>query len=284
MTDKRPAGGGARLDPGAKLLLERYPGHVLRAARPDAVITKPLEKEVLTAQLTPDGVFLGREGKRRVVHQVEFLAEPSSRVGREVARRACTLWVTLRKPVRVSLFYLHPAKDGRAPPREYALPLDEASVPVRFRVVAVWRDLDARGTLARPCLGLLPLVGLMKGHSLNAIRRAAALIRKLAPSAAVKADLMAALYLLSGHHYPPGSLRDMIPKEVLMQSSTYLEAVELGKREGKREGKLEGKLEGERTGLLLIARARLSAKLLAEVEAIEDLDELRARLLELLRA
>jgi hypothetical protein len=149
------------------------------------------------------------------------------------------LFWALGRPVLSTVFYLHPAADARRPRARYTLPVGEDPAPLRFREVAFWRDLDALSVLARPVLGLLPFVGLMKNGDLEQVRLGSAAITRLAPSPEVSAELQASLYLLCGYRFPRGDLLGIISKEALMESVTYRATLEEGHKEGHKEGRLE---------------------------------------------
>src|SRR5690606_32588084 len=116
----------AELDRAGKVLLRRRPAELVRLAHPGVRSLKPVPAEVVTANALADGVFGAREGRRRVLHLVELIAEPSSRAAREVVRRACALFAAFGCPVRITVLYLHAARDGRRAASSYALPLGGA--------------------------------------------------------------------------------------------------------------------------------------------------------------
>ena len=227
------------LDRGGKLLLQRRPVEILRLTHPHVRRVRPVGGEVVTANVVADGAFLAREGGRDVVHQVEWVAEPGSQVAQRIARRTCGLFAAFARPVRVSVIYLHAAKDGRRPAAACDLPLGASRARVELRSLRVWADLSAPEELsrARPVLGWLPLVGLMKDTSLGCVARAAEAIRRRARSDAESADLQAALHLLSERRFTRRGLRDIISVEVLMESSLWREAEKKGKKEGERRAR-----------------------------------------------
>lgn len=158
------------LDHGAKLALRADPlgviGHVLAGV----TAASPWPQETISAQRTVDGSYQATiDGAPAVVH-VEFEAEPSSDSGARAVEHALVLYVALRRRVRVVVFYLHPASDGRRPLDRHALPIGEEPAAIVFRPVALW-DLDPEVALDGP-VGLLPFVPLMRDASLGQVRRA----------------------------------------------------------------------------------------------------------------
>jgi len=246
-------------DRGAKIVLQRRHRELLQAIRPELRDPRPLEKEVVAAQATADGVYTDTDpAGRPVVHQVEFLAEPGSH-GPDLLRRAHALAAVYGRPVRITCVYMHPAKDGREPPRSHPAELGEARQDVELHVVCLWRDFDAEVTLTDARLGLLPFVGLMAGGSLRRVARAAATIRRLAADMAEEDALLAALYLLSGHRFTDDQVRGILNEEQLMQSQTYNAMIARARRR-----------DVER-----VLRARfvvLPEALVARLEAVEDGD------------
>ncbi len=256
----------AELDRAGKVLLRRRPAELVRLAHPDVRSLEPVPAEVVTANALADGVFVAREGRRRVLHQVELIAEPSSRAAREVVRRACALFAAFGRPVRITVLYLHAARDGRRAASAYALPLGGAGAPVRIElaIVRVWEDLSAEAELSRraPILGRLPLIGLMRDATASSIRRATALIRRHAASEDEAADLLAVLFLTSERRFTPRRLRAMMATEELMAKSWLLREAE---RRGTKAGKELGKKLGEERGKKLGERDARRAVLLQQL-------------------
>jgi hypothetical protein len=52
----------------------------------------------------------------------------------------------------------------------------------------------------------------------------------------LRADVLTALYLLSGHRFPEGAILGIIRQEELMESATYRATIERGRAQGRVEG------------------------------------------------
>jgi hypothetical protein len=209
-----------KLDHGAKLALRADPlgiiGHVLSGV----TAASAWPQETISAQRTVDGSYQATiDGVPAVVH-VEFEAEPSSDSGARAAEHALVLYVALRRRVRVVVFYLHRASDGRRPLDRHTLPIGEEPAAIVFRPVAL-REQDPEGALTGP-VGLLPFVPLMRDASLGQVKRAVERIGA-APGLddRTRSDLVAATHLLGTYHFPPAALAANIPREALMQSPGY---------------------------------------------------------------
>lgn len=227
----RPVQGGpaelhmGELDHGAKLALRADPQGLLGDFVPGLTVVRPFPQETLSAMRTVDGTYevLLPDGRPALVH-VEFEAEPTSTIAGRAMRAACTLHVAREVPVRVVVFYLHPAADGRRPLEEHLLPIGEAPVPVRFVAVPVW-ELAPEDMLAGS-VGQAPFVTLAAEASLDHVRRA---VQKIgaAPGLSEKTrdELVVATHFLGSYRFPDGGVSAIIPTEVLMQSPAYQQLV-----------------------------------------------------------
>lgn len=208
------------LDHGAKLALRADPEGVIGRFLPGVTKAGPLPQETISAQRTVDGSYAATVDGREIVVHVEFEAEPTSSIGERAAQAACALFVATRRRVRVLLFYLHEAKDGRLPLDRFELPIGEEPAELVFRPVRLWQQ-DPEAALAGP-VGWLPFVPLMRDASLGHVQRAVDEIGR-APGLdeRTRHDLIAATHLLGTYHFARAALAAIIPREVLMQSPGY---------------------------------------------------------------
>jgi hypothetical protein len=213
------------LDHGAKLALRADPQGLLGDFVPGLTVVRPFPQERVSAMRTVDGTYevVLPDGRPALAH-VEFEAEPTSSIAGRAMRAACTLHVAEELPVRVVVFYLHAAADGRRPLAEHVLPIGEDSVRVRFVAVAVW-ELDPEAVLAGS-IGQAPFVTLSEDATLDHVRRAVDKIGA-APGLSEKTrdELVVATHFLGSYRFPDGGVSAIIPREVLMQSPAYQQLV-----------------------------------------------------------
>lgn len=216
----------AELDHGAKLALHIDPQGVISLGLPGAIVDGPLPAEAISAQRTVDAAFEATfaDGTHGILH-VEFEAQPSSDSGTRAARAACALHIATERRVRVVVFYLHPAADGRRPPDRCVLPIGEEPVPITFQARPLW-EVDPEVVLGASITGLLPFVPLMRDATLEHVRRTARQILALELPEAARADLAAACLFLARLHFPREQLAGIIPREVLMKSPAYQDLIE----------------------------------------------------------
>ena len=79
-----------------------------------------------------------------------------------------------------------------------------------------------------------------------------------------------------------GTIQSTPAEQLTIRARIRAEALQEGQQKGHREGLQKGHQEGHREALLRVARFRLDDAAVTELEAIEDLATLEARLLELL--
>jgi hypothetical protein len=123
--------------------LQRCPQDLVGWAFPGGTFERSAPQEVVSAQMTADGVLLGSLHGVPCVFQFEFEAEPSSASASEVARRAVGLFCAFGLPVRTTIVYLHPSADGRRPRATARIDVGERPVSLTFRSIALWRDVRA---------------------------------------------------------------------------------------------------------------------------------------------
>ncbi len=249
----------ADLDLGGKVILQTRPADLVRLVAPGfRRRLHPLNAEVVKAVAIADGVFSAGRGAEMELYQLEFVAAPGSRTGRDVLRRACLLFAAHLRPVHIVVVYMHPAADDRRGPEAFHLPIGRAPVPVELEVVRLWEDLDAAEVLQRPRppLGLLPLVGLMRGATLGAVARAAAAICKHARTSGQRADLLAALRLLSAWAFNDRELNGIITLEAIMKASPTVKSI---LEQARAQAAAEGRAEGQRELLLRQLHVRFRA-------------------------
>jgi predicted transposase YdaD len=109
----------------------------------------------------------------------------------------------------------------------------------RFDVVRLW-EMDPE-RLLRLGPGAAALVGAAEKTTLPLLKRAARKIQR-ETEGVVQSDLLFILQALSPRRYTARKLA--IPKETIMASSLWAEAVRAGRKEGREKGREEGRLEG----------------------------------------
>lgn len=146
-----------------------------------------------------------------------------------MSRAACALFVAHGRPVRPIIYYLHRARDGRRPKSTHALPIGSRPAKLRFEHLAWWK-VRPQEVLATGSAGVLPFVVFTRGATIDHIRQAAETIGRLPISLEQRCDANAALYMLATtrEQFPIDLLGVMIPKEMLMKSAGFLEAMRLG--------------------------------------------------------
>jgi hypothetical protein len=113
----------------------------------------------------------------------------------------------------------------------------------RFDVVRLW-EMDPE-RLLRLGPGAAALVGAAEKTTLPLLKRAARKIQR-ETEGVVRSDLLFILQALSPRRYTARKLA--IPKETIMASSLWAEAVREGRKEGREKGRQEGRREGRRAG------------------------------------
>lgn len=268
------------LDRGAKFVLQNFPEDLLRVAFPGVEPGEPIGTEVVSAQVLSDRAFVGQGPDGEVVLHVEFEAEPTSDVGHRVSRTACGLYFATGVPVLTTIVYMHAAADRRRPKAIYRLPVGARHVELTFNALVLWEDLVATQVVAEARPGLLPFAGLAKGARLETIRAAVSAIAELAYPKDLRADLLNALYLLSGHHFTSKELIAMISEEALMQSKTYQATAEKFLKQGREEAREEGRIAQRRilVGCFSVLLGRPAEWVRAQIDEApaQALDELAA--------
>ncbi len=222
------------LDHGAKLALRIDPVSILRLGLPEADDVRPFPGEVVSAQRTADGAFLVTIDGEQVAVHVEMEAEPTSDVGQRVARAACALYAAHGRPVRPVVFYLHESADRRRPKDSVVLRIGDKPCRLQFPRVAMW-EVDPEVALASGAVGLLAFVGLMRGATLDHVRRASRGLDLAALERPARADMQAALFFLSGARFDRTALTAIMRGEAIMvTSSTYQWVVQTGYVKGVR--------------------------------------------------
>jgi predicted transposase YdaD len=113
----------------------------------------------------------------------------------------------------------------------------------RFDVVRLW-ELDPERTL-RLGPGAAALIGAAETTTLPLLKRAARKIQR-ETEGVVQSDLLFILQALSPRRYTARKLA--IPRETIMASSLWAEAVREGRKEGREKGRKEGREKGRQEG------------------------------------
>jgi predicted transposase YdaD len=226
-----------------------------------------------------DTVVRLRRGRQSYVRHLEFEMRYKKGLELRCFAYATRLAIHFRLPVLTTVVLVK--KSG---PRElaYREVLDGRVVHERrFDVVRLW-EMDPERML-RLGPGAAALIGAAEKTTLRLLKRAARKIQR-ETKGVVRGDLLFILQTFSGRGYTE-KLKGEIPKEMVMASSLWAEAVREGRKEGRKRGRQQGREEGRLEGALAEARA-FCAKLTREhhpevadrvvplIDACSDVDRL----------
>ena len=256
----------------------------------EAVLVSTQVTELSSLSRRVDTVLRLRRGQQSYIRHLEF--EMKYRKGLELRcfEYATRLAIHFREPVLTTVVLV----EGPAP-RELAYREVLAGRVVherRFDAVRLWEMNPER--LLRLGPGGAALIGPAERTTLPLIARAARRIERRTKGAA-RSDLLFILQALSKRRYTAEELAGVIPKETVMASSLWAEAVGRGSREGGKEGLVKGMAKGLEKGLekglqkgaVVEARAFCAAlsrvvhpevadRVVPVIEACSDVDRLHA--------
>jgi hypothetical protein len=144
----------------------------------------------------------------------------------------------------------------------------------RFDVARLWEMEPER--LLRLSPGTATLIGPAEKTTLPLLARAARKIQRETDSV-VQSDLLFILQALSRRRYTARELAGVIPKETVMASSLWAEAVREGRKEGREKGRQEGRIEGAREVCLELAkqhRPKVANRVAPLIEACSNVERL----------
>lgn len=178
----------------------------------------------------------------------------------DVGERTFLYWCLAyrdHRPLRSVVICLSPGVRQGSPRGEHRVLVHGQEVlRFQFTVIRVWEDLSAATLLASNAPGLLPLVPFAKGTTPELTERA---LRRLdgVEAEQPRTELQAALVVLAREAFHDDSWLARIPKEQLMNTTTFREITEEAERRGRVEGLREGRVEGLREGRVEHARETL---------------------------
>lgn len=255
----------ADLDLAAKVILREDPLAMIRLACPGLQVRSarlaPTE-QVRLHQLQDCLVGAELEDAGEVWFHFEALAGWKADVPGRTFRYWCLAWIDHHPLLSVVLCM----KPGGAPEDRLEVRFGDLEV-VRFGFVLVrlW-ELSQESLLATPSLA--PLAVFAAGASEATAERAMATLQAIEPRER-RVELQVALALLAGNVFPTRSWLAMIPKEILMESTTYQQIL----AEGETRGEARGRLIGERSLLWLLLEERLPAEAARFRERLERCSE-----------
>jgi predicted transposase YdaD len=211
------------------------------------VSTQVAEVQSLTRRV--DTVLRLRRGRQRYIRHLEFQMTYSKGLELRCFEYATRLVIRFREPVLTTVVLV----EGLAP-RELAYREVLGGRVVherRFDSVRLWEMDPAR--LLRLGPGGAALIGSADKTTLSLIGRAASRIQR-ATRGMARSDLLFILQALSQRRYTADELAGVIPRETVMASSLWAEAVSQGRREGRQKGRQEGRQEGRAEGAVAEAR------------------------------
>jgi predicted transposase YdaD len=209
-----------------------------------------------------DTVVQLRRGREKYIRHLEFEMRYKKGLEFRCFEYATLLVVHLRLPVLTTVVLVE--KSG---PRELAFREVLGGRAVherRFDVVRLWEMDPERAMRLGP--GAAALIGAAEKATLPLIGQAARKIQQ-ETKGAVQRDLLFVLRAFCGEKYTARQLAGAIPKEMVMASSLWAEAVRAGRKEGREKGRQKGREEGRKEGRLegAVAEARaFCAKLTRE--------------------
>ena len=167
-------------------------------------------------------------------------------MARRCFRYNTQLILQLEAPVLTTVLYLFPPGPAEQD-LAFRVALQGREVNVwRFEVVRLW-EREAEDALSSGAPGLLTLVPLMKGNTLEAIARAEREIARVLPGESAM-EAQSTLIHLAGYYYTVKDLESLFGRKKMIQSSVWQAALAEGEAQGKAEGKAQGKAEGKAEG------------------------------------
>lgn len=190
-----------------------------------------------------DTVLRLRRGRESYIRHLEFEMRYRKSLEFRCFGYAVLLAMRYRMPVLTTVVLVK-----RSGPRELAYREVLGGRVVherRFEAVRLW-ELDP-GRALRLGPGAAALIGAAERTTLPLMKRAARKIQR-ETEGVVQSDLLFILQALSRRRYTARELAGVIPKETIMASSLWAEAVSKGRKEGRKQGQMKGRREGLREG------------------------------------
>jgi predicted transposase YdaD len=214
-----------------KALALRHPQDLLRLvgdAHGTAAAAQILELQSIERRV--DCVIEVRRAGTVHYRHIEFQAEAEPDMARRCFRYNTQLILQLEAPVITTVLYVFPP-GPRETGLEFRVTVEGREVNVwRFEVVRLWEQ-EAEIALSSGAPGLLTLVPLMKGNTLDAIARADREISRVLPrEQAVEAQ--STLLHLAGYYYTGEDLERIFGRTKMIQSSVWRAAWAEGEAEG----------------------------------------------------
>jgi len=227
----------AELDVAAKVLLREAPEDLAGLFFEPASIRGVLAEETTLPALSRTVDKLLRIELEGEEEPLRLHVEVQANWAADVPRRMHEYWALCHRSHERLLSVLICLKPGskQGEPR----PVYEVSLlgrrPIRFEfeLVKVW-ELEAADLLARVRPGLLPLLPFASGSSEAEVDRAMQALAAVEPRRR-RSELQVALATFAGNTFPQTSWLARIPREILMESTTYQEILAEGQREGQRK-------------------------------------------------
>ncbi len=208
---------------------------------------------------------------------LEFQSGPDPDMPRRCFEYNSRLILHYDAAVLTTVLYLFPGADRDAQDAFRLYIGDRLAYEWRFDVVRLW-EIDAERALESGQAGPLALVPLLRGGDepdklLAAVRMLDALPRPQA------ADAMSTLLDLASQRYDRATFLNVLGKDRVMQSWLW----QMGRDEGEARGRAEGEARAARRICVDLAKEchpRVAPRLLRAIEACDELETLRAWILQ----
>lgn len=253
MARPSPAVPRHQLDVAVHQLWRRRPEALLRLTLGPVRLRRVLSERISSVRREADGAALAEGPDGPFVAHLEFHTDSSpQRVARQMYVTGAALYARHggRYPVVGTAVLLdrRSRMDGR-----FHLQYGSTSlVEVHFRVVRLY-ELPAAELASVP--DLAPLCALGAGATLQDVARAGEVIREAGANRADTVEALGILYVVSGRRFDARSLARLPWRTEAMQSSTFMEAFNMGLQ----SGEANGLLNGERRALRRVLGRRFGA-------------------------
>jgi len=281
-----------KYDRACKSLVRRCPQDILALFAPpqELVFQEHLPQDLAVPDRDLDTAMKVQWKGNPAIFWVEFQSKIDPKMPQRMFEYITLLHLIHKLPVLAGVAFLKPNVKQKEIPQSYQMKVEGyTEILIKYKVQMLW-EIDPEPILEHGPLGLLPLVGLMKGATEATLRRAMARIESDSTPEQDKPELAAILYMLSGLIFPIEILKQIVRRKLMSESVTYQEILkegeelglrkgeELGLRKGEELGLRKGEELGLRKGILTILNScfgELSVEIKEQLNQIHDIDKLQ---------